>query len=836
MFDEYFKPPRVERPVPPAPVTHVPVISAGTPSTTIDQNAPSTSHSPSSSKVQPPISNHGVAAGPTIKDNPFAHAKDNPFVNVFAPKPSSEESSSEDVSLGESAQVIQPHNHLRKWSKDHLLDNLIGNPSCPISTRKQLATNALRCFYNSVLLKVEPKNFKTAMPEVCWKKQVTYKVTCETSNDNTKKHVEPQKEQKTNVPLIPSTGVISSTEASGSKRRSNTKNNRILSAKSDNKKKVKDHPRNNKSNLKQKNHVDSSISSKRTIINYNSNSVCKTCNKCLISANHDKHVVKEFINGKHVWKVIGKIFANVGYQWNPTGKKFTLGEQCPLTRFTKSKGVPLKQPEHVSSRQFCDLDLEVAFRKHLCYVRNEEGVDLLKEFVNQVLSEFYESVGIFHQKIISRTPRHIGVVERWNHTLVEVARIMLIFSKASLFLWTEDVANACYTENKSLIHTRHNKTPYELVHVKKPDLKFLRVFGALFYPTNDSEDLKKLKATTDIGMFVGYAPYRKGPEPILLTPGQISSGLIPNSVTAAPYVPPNKKDLEILFQPMFDEYFKPPRVERPVPPAPATHVPVISAGTPSTTIDQNAPSTSHSSSSSKVQPPISNHGVAAGPTIKDNPFAHTKDNPFVNVFAPKPSSEESSSGDVSLVKPKIFKTAMTEVCWFEAMPNEIHEFDQLQVWELVPKPDCVIIIALKWIYKVNLDNQPERFVDPDHSMHVYHLKKALYDLKQAPRAWYNTLSRFLLENKFSKGVVDPTSKLDEYPFGIPVDQTCFQGMVSSLIYLSASRPDLYSPCAYVLGIRLSLRKSTLRKLSGSFGTFEAPLTRVFGLQRTSLWH
>nr|GEX11601.1 copia protein [Tanacetum cinerariifolium] len=162
------------------------------------------------------------------------------------------------------------------------------------------------------------------------------------------------------------------------------------------------------------------------------------------------------------------------------------------------------------------------------------------------------------------------------------------------------------------------------------------------------------------------------------------------------------------------------------------------------------------------------------------------------------------------------------------MQDEIHEFDRLQVWELVPQPDCVMIIALEWIYNVKLDeygdvlknkarlvakgyrqeevidfeesfvpvaridairifianavsknmtiyqidvktaflngeltekvyvSQSEGFVDPDHPTHVYHLKKALYGLKQAPRAWYDTLSRFLLDNKFSKGAVDPT--------------------------------------------------------------------------------
>nr|GFA92071.1 retrovirus-related Pol polyprotein from transposon TNT 1-94 [Tanacetum cinerariifolium] len=74
----------------------------------------------------------------------------------------------------------------------------------------------------------------------------------------------------------------------------------------------------------------------------------------------------------------------------------------------------------------------------------------------------------------------------------------------------EAVATACYTQNRSLIHTRHHKNTYVLVHNKKPDLTFFRVFGALCYPTNDSEDLGKLQPTAGTGIFVGYAPSRKG--------------------------------------------------------------------------------------------------------------------------------------------------------------------------------------------------------------------------------------------------------------------------------------------------------------------------------------
>ncbi|GJW22637.1 retrovirus-related pol polyprotein from transposon TNT 1-94 [Tanacetum coccineum] len=186
---------------------------------------------------------------------------------------------------------------------------------------------------------------------------------------------------------------------------------------------------------------------------------------------------------------------------------------------------------------------------------------------------------------------------------------------------------------------------------------------------------------------------------------------------------------------MFDEYLEPTRVERPISPAPAAKVPVNLTGTPSsTTIDQDAPSLSHSPSSSTLQSPSLHQGVATESTlIEDNHFAPIDNDPFINLFALEPRSEASLSGD------------------------------------LIPQPDGVMIIALKWIYKVKLDeygdvlknkasiqngelkeevyvSQPEGFVDPDHPTHVYRLKNALYGSKQAPRAWYDSLSRFLLDN------------------------------------------------------------------------------------------
>nr|GFC59580.1 hypothetical protein [Tanacetum cinerariifolium] len=210
---------------------------------------------------------------------------------------------------------------------------------------------------------------------------------------------------------------------------------------------------------------------------------------------------------------------------------------------------------------------------------------------------------------------------------------MLIFSKALMFLWAKVVATACYTQNCSLIHTRHHKTSYELVHNKKPDLTFFRVFGALCYPTNDSEDLGKLQPTADTRIFIGYAPSRKGTgrAPTFLTPGHISSGLVPTPVPATPFAPPTNKELEILFQPMFDEYLEPPRAERPDSPAQATQVLVSSAGTPlSTTIDQDAPSPHISPSSSTLQSHSLPPGIVAEPHfMEDHIGAPVDTNPFV---------------------------------------------------------------------------------------------------------------------------------------------------------------------------------------------------------------
>nr|GFA94359.1 hypothetical protein [Tanacetum cinerariifolium] len=265
------------------------------------------------------------------------------------------------------------------------------------------------------------------------------------------------------------------------------------------------------------------------------------------------------------------------------GKKYILVIVYDYSRFTWVKFLRSKNENPDVLIKFIT-QIQVGLNKTVRYVRTDNRT----EFVNHTMTEYYERIGIFHQKTVPRTPQQNGVVKRQNRTLVEAARTMLIFSKAPMFLWVEAVATA--------------------------------VFGALCSLTNDSKDLGKLQPTANTGIFVGYAPSRKGtgPAPTFLMPGQISSGFVLNPVPATPYVPPTNKELEILFQPMFDEYLEPPRAERPCSPAQAVQAPVTSAGV-----------------------------VAEPHFMEDHNVAPVDNNPFVNVFALAPHFEASPSRDIN---------------------------------------------------------------------------------------------------------------------------------------------------------------------------------------------
>ncbi|GJX51936.1 retrovirus-related pol polyprotein from transposon TNT 1-94 [Tanacetum coccineum] len=269
-----------------------------------------------------------------------------------------------------------------------------------------------------------------------------------------------------------------------------------------------------------------------------------------------------------------------------------------------------------------------------------------------VLRDYYEQVGISHETLVAQTPQQNAIVERRNRTLVEAARTMLVFAQAPLFLWAEAIATACYTQNRSIIRRLHGKTPYELLHDKKPDLSYLHL---------------TTMASEQLGL---------GPGLQCMTPATSSSGLVSNYIPQQPCIPPLRDDWDCLFQPMFDEYFNPPTIAVSLVPVAAAPKAVELADSPvSTSIDQDASLKSIPSTQDQEHSPIISQEMA-----------------FLNA----------------------------------ELKEEVYV------------------------------SQPEGFVDQDNPSHVYKLKKALHSLKQAPRAWYDMLSSFLISQHFSKGAVDPT--------------------------------------------------------------------------------
>nr|GFC15065.1 retrovirus-related Pol polyprotein from transposon TNT 1-94 [Tanacetum cinerariifolium] len=127
---------------------------------------------------------------------------------------------------------------------------------------------------------------------------------------------------------------------------------------------------------------------------------------------------------------------------------------------------------------------------------------------------------------------------------------MLTFVNLPLFLWTEAITTACFTQNRSIIHKHFDKTPYELINKRKPNIKFFCVFGCRCYLFNDYDDVGKLKAKGDIGVFVGYSK-------------ESVAFRIYNKRTLSQVEEASKKDLEDLFQDFYDEYFDSSKIMKP---------------------------------------------------------------------------------------------------------------------------------------------------------------------------------------------------------------------------------------------------------------------------------
>nr|GEW44642.1 retrovirus-related Pol polyprotein from transposon TNT 1-94 [Tanacetum cinerariifolium] len=291
--------------------------------------------------------------------------------------------------------------------------------------------------------------------------------------------------------------------------------------------------------------------------------------------------------------------------------------------------------------------------------------DLVSEFKNQVLKEYFDSVGISHQVSSVRTPQQNGVVERINQMLVEATRTMLIFPRAALFLWAEAIATACFTQNRSIIHRRFNKTPYELINGKKPDISFLMYSGLCVIPIMIVEILeslvqKKIMETMNVSFdelsTIAFKQHSSKPRLHSMTSRQISSGLdliyAPSTITTQQ---PTKGELDLLFEAMYDDYIggQPSATAKTVTAAQAPQVRQTS--TTSTSIADTAPTPTNSSSLATNFPNTS----------------HDVD----ELNLQQQHAQQQGNQNV--------KEAMIDPAWIESMQEDLLQFKRLDVWVLV---------------------------------------------------------------------------------------------------------------------------------------------------------
>nr|GEX91432.1 hypothetical protein [Tanacetum cinerariifolium] len=557
--------------------------------------------------------------------------------------------------------------------------------------------------------------------------------------------------------------------------------------------------------------------------------------------------------------------------------------------------------------QFCDSDLEVAFQRNACFVKNLEGVDLLKgvRSTNLYTINLHEMASAspiclpkfkYHEehlcpsceqgksKRASHPPKPVPNLRQrlhllhmdlcgptriasingkwyvvvivddysrytWVHflrskdeapeviikflkriTVLVQPPVIIIrtdndtesknqmlkeyfdtnnvdFSRAPLFLWAEAIATAYFTQNRSIIHRRFNKTPYELINGRKPDISFLYVFGALCYPKNDRKDIGKLGAKGDIGFFIGSKPGLNS-----MTSRHISSGLdLTYALLTIITQQPSEGELDLLFEAMYDDYIggQPSATARTI--MPAQELQVRQTSTASTTIADIAPTPTHSSSLA-TNIPITSQDVD-----ELNPNATVDGNTNKSRLVMRGYRQEEGID---------FEESFAPVARIEAirifLAYVAHK--SFTVFQMDVKTAFLHGSLKEDVYVC----QPKGFIDVDHPSHVYKLKKTLYGLKQAPRAWYEELSTFLLQNHFFKGTIDPTlfirrfqddilvskyvleilnkyvmescdpvgtlmeikDKLDLDQNGTLVDGTKYHSMIGALMYLTSSRPDI----------------------------------------------
>ncbi|GJW66203.1 retrovirus-related pol polyprotein from transposon TNT 1-94 [Tanacetum coccineum] len=380
------------------------------------------------------------------------------------------------------------------------------------------------------------------------------------------------------------------------------------------------------------------------------------------------------------------------------GKKYILVIVDDFSRYTWVYFLRSKDETPEIIKKFI-AQAQLNYKAKVCKIRTDNGT----EFKNATLKAHYEKLGIMQQFSIARTPQQNGVVERRNRTLVEAARTMLIFSKLPEFLWAEAVATTCFTQNRSIIHTRYNKTPYELLRGQKPNIAYFHVFGSLCYPTNDRDDLGKMKPKADIGVFIGYSKTSTGLPSTFFKPS--TSSIIVDTHEAPPIVTTSDEQTSPISLQESDEVHQ-----------------------------------EDSADFDEGKNVIALKWLWKNKCDAENIMVRNKS----RLVAKGYKQEEGIDFEESFAPVARLEAVRMFIAFAAHMNITIFQMDVKTAFLNGPLKEEVYV------------SQPEGFIDSEFPNHVYRLKKALYGLKQAPRAWYDKLSSFLIEHGFNKGIIDPT--------------------------------------------------------------------------------
>nr|GEZ76205.1 hypothetical protein [Tanacetum cinerariifolium] len=380
--------------------------------------------------------------------------------------------------------------------------------------------------------------------------------------------------------------------------------------------------------------------------------------------------------------------------------------------------------------------------------------DKCTEFLNQTLHAYFAAEWIHHQTSVDRTPEQNSVIKRRNRTLVEAARTMLSVAKVPLFFWAEAIATACFTQNRSLVIPRHEKTPYHIINDQKPPVKFFHIFGSICYIVRDGENLDKIKEKDHSSSDPAPECQSMALNHESLSPANQRQANVPQADRTVT----TSNELDLLFSLMFDELLngssKVVSKSSDVSAADApyqhqnhtTQLNIHTTLTPTCKVPTLAPTVTSSENINQAKTYAENDQATDDEFINifstlvqdqgetslrhvDSSNMHTfyqrypsehcwtKDHPLEQVIR-NPSQcvrtrrQLESNAEmcmfvltVSRTEPKNIKEAMADSAWIELMQEELHQFDRLDVSELVDRPLCTNVINLKWLWKNKLDEE-----------------------------------------------------------------------------------------------------------------------------------